>query len=633
MPSALLPRRLPIGAEISQEGIHFRVWAPEAHKVEVVLEQMGPERKDVAYPLEKEDKGYFSGLVDQAQAGSLYRFRLNDEPNLYPDPASRCQPQGPHGPSQVIDPSAFTWTDQNWKGVMLEGRVIYEMHIGTFTKEGTWGSAKRELLELADLGITIIEMMPVNEFPGQFGWGYDGVNLFAPTRLYGSPDELREFIDYAHAVGIAVILDVVYNHLGPDGNYLGAFSPHYFTHKYGTEWGDAINFDGPEAESVREFFLANAGYWIDEYHFDGLRLDATQNIYDESSPHILAEMNAHVRQKTPQRQLYLIAENESQLIKHIVPPEEGGYGLDALWNDDFHHTALVRLTGHRESYYTDYLGTAQEFISAIKYGYLYQGQWYLWQQKQRGTSSFHHNPSAFINFIQNHDQIANSAHGLRIHQLSDPGNYRAMTALMLLAPETPLLFQGQEFAASSPFYYFADHHPELAKLVFTGRVAFFKQFASIATPEIEAGLPPPSHVETFLKCKLNFLERQLHNQQYDLHRDLLRLRRYDPVFNTPRLGGIDGAVLHPDAFVLRYFGDYADARFDYADARLLIINFGVDFNLSPAPEPLLAPPEGCQWELLWSSEHPRYGGGGKPLLSTDKHWTILGHSATVLIPK
>ncbi len=622
-------RRLPIGAEVlPTNGVHFRVWAPTCQQVDVILEGQDDQCYDhpLSFSLNAEEKGYFSGIVKKANDKTLYRFRLDGKENLYPDPASRYQPEGPHGSSQVIDPSKFAWTDQNWKGVSMEGRVLYEMHIGTFTQKGTWASARRELLELADLGITIIEMMPINEFPGRFGWGYDGVNLFAPTHLYGCPDDLRSLIDYAHALGIAVILDVVYNHFGPDGNYMGQFSKYYFTKHYMTEWGEAINFHDEGFEGVREFFISNAGYWIEEYHFDGLRLDATQVIYDDSPKHIITEIVEQVRKKAPHRHTYVIAENESQLTKIVEPFEEGGYGLDALWNDDFHHTAMVRLTGRKESYYTDYLGTPQEFISALKYGYLYQGQWYSWQNKRRGTSSYHLNPAAFINFIQNHDQIANSAHGFRVHQITDPGNYRTMTALLLLAPATPMLFQGQEFASSSPFYYFADHTPELAYLVYKGRIEFFKQFASIATPEVEAGLPIPSNLETFLKCKLNYLDRELHANAYNLHRDLLRLRRNDPVFNTPRLGGLDGAVIGPDAFIIRYFGEEEDTR-------LLLINFGVDLCLSPAPEPLLAAPAGTQWEILWSSENPRYGGSGMPPLTTNQHWQVLGHSAVVLIPE
>ena len=321
-------RRLSIGAEVQPEGVHFRVWAPKAKKVNVVLENQPSQadHKTLEFSLKPEEKGYFSGLIEEAKEGDLYRFRLNGDDSLYPDPTSRFQPQGPHGPSQVVDPSKFQWDDGHWKGVTLEGRVLYEMHIGTFTQQGTWSSAARELLELADLGVTIIEMMPVNEFPGHFGWGYDGVNLFAPTNLYGAPDDLRNFIAHAHALGIAVILDVVYNHFGPDGNYLRQFSDHYFTHEHVTEWGDAINFDGPDSEEVREFFIANAGYWIDEYHFDGLRIDATQNIYDTSTPHILAQICRQVRKMAPHRQTYIVAENESQQTELVHPIEEGGYG-------------------------------------------------------------------------------------------------------------------------------------------------------------------------------------------------------------------------------------------------------------------------------------------------------------------
>lgn len=629
MPKISAERRLPIGAEILSNGVHFRVWCPQYVHVAIALEGYPSDLYDQPkiFPLENEGNGYFSGFIEQASLNSLYRFKLADDPNLYPDPASRYQPEDPHGPSQVIDPSDFTWTDQEWKGVELEGRVLYEMHIGTFTQQGTWSAAKRELLELADLGINIIEMMPIAEFPGRFGWGYDGVNLFAPFHHYGTPDDLRNFINYAHNLGIAVILDVVYNHFGPDGNYLSNFCAHYFAKHHTTEWGEAINFYGDEySKAVREFFIANAGYWIDEFHFDGLRIDATQNIYDDTSPHILAEISDQVRKMAPTRKTYLIAENECQLAKHVLPIEEGGWGLDALWNDDFHHTAIVRLTGRNEAYYTDYLGSPQEFILAIKYGYLYQGQWYLWQARRRGTPALNMNPACFIHFIENHDQIANSAHGLRIHRLTDPGNYRTMTALLILGPQTPMLFQGQEFAASTPFYYFVDHANELSTLVFKGRKEFFKQFPSIATPEIEACIPDPADPETFNKCKLNYTERHTHAHEYSLHRDLLRLRHNDPIFSKPRAGAVDGAVLNSDAFVLRFFGEYQDAR-------LLIINFGVDLTLSPAPNPLLAPPEGYEWEMLWSSEHPRYGGGGTVPLTLNAQWRATGHCAVVLISR
>jgi maltooligosyltrehalose trehalohydrolase len=623
MPNTDVRRRFPVGAEVLPEGgAHFRVWAPRRRRVAVVLE--GADGGE--FGLEPEGNGYFAGPVAAAGAGTLYRFRLDGGERPYPDPASRCQPDGPHGPSRVIDPGAFRWTDGGWRGVRREGQVLYEMHVGTFTPEGTWEAAARQLPDLAALGITVIEMMPVADFPGRFGWGYDGVDLFAPCRLYGTPDDLRRFVDRAHALGVGVILDVVYNHFGPDGNYLREFAEHYFAHRHTTDWGESINFDGPDSGPVREFFVANAGYWVDEFHFDGLRLDATQNIYDDSADHVLAAIGRRVREAARGRATFVVAENEPQHVKLVRPPDRGGYGLDALWNDDFHHSARVALTGHNEAYYTDYLGTPQEFISALKWGYLFQGQRYRWQGKRRGTPALDQPPEAFVNFLENHDQVSNSARGIRPHQLSSPGRFRAMTALLLLAPATPMLFQGQEFATSSPFYFFADHHKELAELVRRGRGEFLSQFRSVADPGIQKGIPDPHDQKTFERCKLDFSERRTHAWAYDLHRDLLRLRREDPVFGRPRPRGVDGAVLGPAAFVIRYFaGDGGD--------RLLLVNLGRDLHLDPAPEPLLAPPEGKGWEVRWSSEDARYGGSGTAPPDSEENWRVPGEAALVLVPE
>src|SRR5438552_2852337 len=549
-------RRYPIGAEvIGKDQTHFRVWAPRAREIDVVLED-GAGSEPIFYALTSEPGGYFSG-AGNAGAGTRYRFRVNAGENFYPDPASRFQPKGPHGPSCVVDPRQFRWADTNWPGPALaglKGQIIYEMHIGTFTKQGTWRAAAEQLPELARIGITVIEMMPVAEFPGKFGWGYDGVNLFAPSHLYGTPDDLRAFIARAHSLGLAVILDVVYNHFGPDGNYLGEFSDDYLSKRYANEWGDPINFDGHNSHGVREFFIANATYWIDEYHFDGLRLDATQQIFDASEDNILAAITRAVRTAAHGRGTYIVAENEAQESKLVRSPETGGHGMDALWNDDFHHTAIVACTGHSEAYYSDYKGTPQEFISALKWGYLYQGQWYSWQKNRRGTPSLDLHPSNFVTYMQNHDQVANSLRGRRLHQTTSPGRFRAITALMLLGPGTPMLFQGQEFGASAPFYYFADHNPELAKLVGKGRKDFLKQFPSIACPECESILVDPESEETFRNSKLDLSERQKHAEIYQMHRDLLRLRRADPVFANPRRHGLECAVLAQEAFVLRFFG-------------------------------------------------------------------------------
>ena len=575
--------------------------------------------------LENEGSGYFSVLAPDAGPGSLYRFRLNGDEGPFPDPASRFQPDGPHGPSMVVDPSTYQWSDGEWKGLPLEGVVIYEMHVGTFTPEGTFAAATRELPELAALGVGVIEVMPVADFPGRYGWGYDGVNLFAPTRLYGRPDDVRRFVDTAHALGLAVVLDVVYNHLGPDGNYLTQYSKDYFTDRYDNEWGDPLNFDGPNSEPVREYFISNAGYWIDEYHFDGLRLDATQSMPDSSYEHILAAISRRVKEAANDRATLLVAENEPQNVRLLRPYDEGGYGLDALWNDDFHHTATVALTGRADAYYSDYRGRPQEFISALKHGLLFQGQHYAWQKNARGTPSFSFEPQRFVLYIENHDQVANSLLGRRCHFQSSSGRVRAMTALLLLAPGTPMLFQGQEFAASSPFLYFADHKPELAELVKKGRTEFLRQFPGIAAEGSARFLPDPFAPETFERSKLDLSERESHAEAYALHRDLIRLRRSDPTFAAQAGDGIDGAVLDHEAFVIRFFsGD--------GDDRLLLINFGPDLRLQAQPEPLLAPVPGTDWKILWSSEHPSYGGGGVTEVLRSGAWFIPGHAAVALKP-
>jgi maltooligosyltrehalose trehalohydrolase len=561
-----------------------------------------------------------------ARPGEDYRFRLNEADRALPDPASRWQPSGPHGPSRIVDPSSFKWTDERWEGVRADGQVLYEMHVGTFTTEGTWAAAARHLEGLADVGVTVVEMMPVAEFEGRFGWGYDGVCMFAPFHGYGSPDDLRKFVDRAHQAGIGVILDVVYNHLGPVGNYLREFSPAYFTDRYENEWGDAINFDGPDAGPVREYFIDNAGYWIDEFHMDGLRLDATQQIFDASSENVMALVGKRVRAAASPRSAYIVAENEPQDTRLVRPVEQNGYALDALWNDDFHHSAMVALTGRAEAYYSDTRGTAQEFVSAAKYGYLYQGQYYDWQLQSRGTPALDLAPARFVAFLQNHDQVANSATGRRVHALTAPGKWRAMTALLLLMPSTPMLFQGQEFASSAPFLYFADFEPELAEAVRNGRAEFLAQFPSISGFEKEGRLDDPSNPETFARSKLDDSEREGHHEAVALHRDLLRLRRETAAFRRPAKGGMDGAVLSADAFVLRFFAE------KWVDERLVVVNLGADYSQPSLAEPLAAPPAGCAWRLEWSSEHSRYGGGGVCDVFPSGRWRVPAESAHVFAP-
>ena len=611
---ASFTRWYPVGAQVAEGGTHFRVWAPPRQAVQVVSEGSSQN----GHELTKESDGYFTGFVPGVQSGNRYAYRVDGQ-GPFPDPASRFQPEGPLGFSQVVDPT-YTWTDSNWRGVTIEGQVVYEMHIGTFTREGTYRAAMAHLASLKSLGVTLLELMPVADFTGNFGWGYDGVDLFAPTRLYGTPDDLRAFIDHAHSLELGVILDVVYNHIGPRGNFLAEFSPFYFSDKHSTDWGGAMRFYGPCSGPVRQFFVANAAYWIREYHFDGLRLDATQNIYDRSAEHILAEIARNCREAAESRGVVLIAENESQNNKLLKPPEQCGYGLDALWNDDFHHSAMVALTGRREAYYTDYRGNAQELLSCAKYGFLYQGQWYKWQKQRRGTPVLRGNPAAMINFIENHDQVANSSHGLRVHALTMPGTFRAMTAVLLLIPGTPMLFQGQEFASTAPFVFFADHEDDLARTVRKGRADFLAQWRSLATGAVKYA--DPCSPATFERCKLDQAEREQNVETVLLHSDLLRLRR--EIRSTSHR--MDGAVLANEAFLLRFFGDEPHDR-------LLIVNLGAQLNWDPAPEPLLAPPEGCLWETLWSSEDPRYGGDGTPPLDSELNWIIPAHAAVLLEPK
>ena len=610
-------RRLPVGADVVDGGVHFRVWAPRASRVDVIIEGAG-----LPMPLLRESDGYFSALVHEIGDGALYRYRLDDRDPLMPDLASRFQPDGPHGPSRVVDPTRFRWTDADWPGVTRDGQVLYEMHIGTYTREGTWAAAARELPALGRLGVTVLEVMPVADFPGAFGWGYDGVDLFAPTRLYGEPDDFRRFVARAHALGLGVILDVVYNHLGPDGAFHRQFSPDYYSTRYDNEWGDPLNFDGPDAGPVREFFIANAGYWIDEYHLDGLRFDATHTIHDASPEHVLAAMSRRAREAAGCRSIVLVVENEPQDVALVRPLPRGGAGLDMIWNDDFHHSARVAVTGRNEAYYTDYLGAPQELVSALKRGFLYQGQRYSWQRKRRGTPTLDVAPSALVGYLQNHAQVANSGRGQRLHQLTDGGRFRAITAVLLLAPQTPLLFQGQEFCASAPWFFFADHNAELAPLVRQGRGQFLAQFPSLATPAMMACLPDPGDRATFERSKLDLTERERHRSAVDLHADLLRLRREDAVVSGRERTGLDGAVLGSEAFVVRFFG---------GGDRLLVVNLGRDLAPTRVPEPLLAPPAGRRWQMIWSSEDPRYGGCGAPAPEAeDGAWRILGHAAFVL---
>jgi maltooligosyltrehalose trehalohydrolase len=510
--------------------------------------------------------------------------------------------------------------------------VLYELHVGTFTPQGTWTVALQQLSYLAELGVTVLEIMPMAEFPGSFGWGYDGVDLFAPFHGYGTPDDVRRFIDRAHALGLGVILDVVYNHLGPECNFLGRYSDDYSSRRYQSEWGHTFNFDGPDSGPVREFVLANVAYWVEEYHFDGMRVDATQGLFDSSPEHILAQIARRMRAAAGGRRILVVGESEPQRAGLLRGADRGGIGFDMLWSDDFHHTATVAATGNREAYYGDYLGLPQELVSVLKRGWLYQGQWDLRQGKRRGSPALDIAPAAFIGFLQNHDQIANTARGERLHAKTTPGRFRALSALLLLGPTTPLLFQGQEFAASSLFLYFSDTQAEVTEQLRQGRRKSLKQFPSLATDQMQAQVPSPNRPDQFERSKLDLAEREIgsHAEALALHRDLLQLRRRDPTFRAgQRRGAIDGAVLGPEALVIRWFDP-----FGLGDDRLLLVNLGVELRLSVAAEPLLAPPVADRrWRVLWSSDEPRYGGGGTAEPETEVlNWRLAGHAAVVMAP-
>jgi maltooligosyltrehalose trehalohydrolase len=626
LPMSTAKRCYPIGAEVIGENqTHFRVWAPKARELDVVVEH-GQNSKRTFHALSPEQDGYYSGALDVG-VDARYWFRVNSGEKFYPDPASRFQPEGPHGPSCIIDPRQFQWTDSQWPGPAaagLKGQIIYEMHIGTFTKEGTWRAATEQLAELAQIGITVVEMMPIADFPGKFGWGYDGVNLFAPSHFYGTPDDLRAFIDRAHALRVAVILDVVYNHFGPDGNYLGIFSGDYLIGEKENEWGNAINFDGTNSGPVREFFITNGRYWIEEFHFDGFRFDATHAIRDRSSEYIIGAVGRAAREAAGSRSIILVAENDLQEAKMARPRSEGGDDLDGMWNDDFHHSAVVALTGCNEAYFSDYLGAPQEFISAAKYGFLYQGHARSWLKALRGTSTFGIAPEVFVCFIENHDQIANTGPGQRLRFQTSPSRYRAMTGLLLLGPWTPLLFQGQEFGASGPFLFFADAGDSSVRDgTRRGRAKLLAPFLSLTEEETWKILPAPDDPDVLARCKLDFSEREKNRELYDLHIDLLKLRREDSRFRQQSSGGIDGAVLGRLSFVLRYFSEANDDR-------LLLVNFGESQVLHPVSEPLLAPPTGHKWETLWTSDSPRYGGAGSIALATQEQWILPAESAVAL---
>jgi maltooligosyltrehalose trehalohydrolase len=494
--------------------VRFRLWAPSQQRVGLVL----GDRSD-AVPMERSPDGFFEAFVEGVGAGALYRFVLDDGTRV-PDPASRFQPEDVHGPSETVDPDAYQWSE-SWSGVAWEDVVLYELHLGAFTRGGTFDAAAEMLDYLASLGVTAVEIMPVADFSGRRGWGYDGVLLYAPDATYGRPERFKAFVEAAHGHGIAVFLDVVYNHFGPDGNYLSRYAPDFFTSRHKTPWGDAINYDGPNARPVRDFIIENAEYWLDEFHLDGLRLDAVHAIRDDSSPDILDELAERVRARFD-RPIHLVLENENNEPKRLERDEGRAVRYDAQWNDDVHHVLRVAATNQQAGYYGDY-GETRLLARALAEGFAYQGQHSRHRDAPRGAPSGDLPPSAFIAFIQNHDQIGNRAFGERIGALAPLPVVRALASVTLLLPQIPMLFMGEEWGAEQPFLFFCDFSGDLAVAVRDGRRQEFARFPEFSDPESVAKIPDPLAEETFLASKLDW--SRIDADQLAFYKEALAARR------------------------------------------------------------------------------------------------------------
>jgi maltooligosyltrehalose trehalohydrolase len=503
----------------------FKVWAPNPERVDLVVD--GRERA-----MQRDELGWWRATDEDAGTGSRYGFRLDGGP-ARPDPRSAGQPDGPDGLSEVIDHGAFVWSDSGWRGMPLRGAVLYELHVGTFTPAGTFDSALEKLPLLVDLGVDAVELMPVAEFPGERGWGYDVVDLFAPHHAYGGPDGLKRFVDACHLHGLGVVIDVVYNHLGPSGNYLPQFGP-YFSERHETNWGAAVNFDGKGSEEVRRFVIDNALSWFADYHADGLRLDAVHAIIDHSAVHVLEQMAEEVDALSAHlhRHLHLVAESDLNDPRFVRSPDAGGYGLDAAWADEWHHALHAALTGDSSGYYEDF-GSLEHLAKALSQAWVYDGTWSPHRGRRHGRPPTGLPGHRFVVFTQNHDQVGNRALGERSSALMSEGRLRTAAALLFCAPFTPMLFQGEEWGATSPFLYFTDHSdPDLGRAVTEGRRNEFSYWG--ADPD---GIPDPQDPSTFENSKLQWAERDRdpHRGLLEWHKQLIALRRAFPELSDPRV--------------------------------------------------------------------------------------------------
>jgi maltooligosyltrehalose trehalohydrolase len=574
---------MPFGAEVLEEGrTRFSLWAPAAGAVDLVLEG------DVI-PMSRNENGTFS-LTTETGAGTRYRFRIDNGQEV-PDPASRSQPDDVHGASEVMDPGSFAWQDEHWEGRPWEEVVLYELHVGTFTPEGTYAGVREKLDHLVELGVTAIELMPLSEFPGRRNWGYDGVLPFAAESAYGTPNELKDLVQSAHDRGLMVFLDVVYNHFGPEGNYLPLYAPQFFTDRYDTPWGAAVNFDGESSEHVREYFIHNALYWLEEYNVDGLRLDAVHAINDSSETHFLDTLAERVREGTGRRRhVHLILENDAKEVRYLLGP------YDAQWNDDLHHALHVVLTGESAGYYADYADEpVAKLGKALAEGFVYGNE------PDKSPP-----PGSLVSFVQNHDQVGNRAFGERIGRLAPPGALRAAAEIYLLAPQTPMLFMGEEWNADSPFPFFCDFGRDLAPLVAEGRRA---EFAGFFEAENADSIPDPGAEEVFYRGKLDWagVYEPEHAQHLELYRGLLALRREEIL---PLLGGIPGGESSYETLDERVLR----VRWKLGDGSMLTLLT----NLGPEPLDGVERPSG---RLLYASDGVTDDGGGLP------GWSVLWYLA------
>jgi maltooligosyltrehalose trehalohydrolase len=595
------------------------VWAPVAARVEVEIETRdGSVVRTLA--LERDEDGFFAGEDAQGRAGDLYKFRI-DEAARYPDPASRWQPLGVHGPSMVIDSRAYPWRGGAWKRPAVRDLVIYELHVGTFTRLGTFQSAIERLPYLQALGVNAIELMPLGDFAGERNWGYDGVYLYAPAHAYGHPDDLRALIDGAHSAGIAVILDVVYNHFGPDGNYLAAYIGDYLDEEEKTPWGGAIRYGSPEFQPLREFVIRNPEYWMDEFRIDGFRLDATHAIVDGSARHILAEITERIHRRGG----YAIAEdnrNEVQLVKAVA---DGGLGFDAVWADDFHHVVRVANTRERDAYLGDFTGSLAELAATIADGWLYSGQHSPFAGRPRGTAAGELRPGNCVHCISNHDQIGNRAFGERLSHTIRTEAYLAASALLCLSPHLPMLFMGQEWAASTPFLFFTDHTEELGRLITAGRREEFKGFAAFQDPGVREQIPDPQAVATFEQSRLNWEEQQRppHEHVLALYRACLALRREQPALRPVERSAYWAREVASGLCAIGFSSNEAEW--------LLLVDLvgGHEGTISGLPIDVSA----GEWQVVLSTRERRFGGDGKSGVSERRDSVAFDRPETVLLTR